>query len=145
MDLRVADRLGQAPHVHGLQAALPDQHPAHIDREPDIDLVVEIDEKDNDTWRLLAVCNYSVASLALDDQFSENKAQQTETLNKVWKIMTGAEGTFNQDAVWQSTESALVKGTTLFPDDMGLCKMIKVTYAQLNKVDELRKWASKCP
>lgn len=108
--------------------------------------VVELDEKDTDTWRLLAICYYSLASIALDEQLAENKASQTETLNKVWQTINGAEGgAFNQDAVWAKTREVLDKGTQLFPDDQGLCKMMKVTLAQLNDVNALREWAPKCP
>ncbi len=106
--------------------------------------VVELDEKDSDTWRLSAICYYSVASIALDDQLSENKTMQTEQLNKVWGIMNGSEGAFSQETIWQNTEASLDAATKLFPDDQGLCKMMKVTLAQLNKVDALRDWAGKC-
>jgi len=108
--------------------------------------VVELDEKDSDTWRLLAICYYSVSSIALDDQLADDKAKQTETLNKVWQTINGAEGgAFNQAEVWQKTRASLDKGTQLFPDDQGLCKMMKVTLAQLNDVNALREWAPKCP
>lgn len=107
--------------------------------------VVEIDEKDTDTWRLLAVCHYSVASIALDEQLDDDKAVQTETLNKAWQTMGGESGSFDQNSVWQQTYDTLKKGTELYPDDQALCKMMKVTLAQLNKVDELREWGPKCP
>jgi Tfp pilus assembly protein PilF len=107
--------------------------------------VVEIDEKDNDTWRLLAVCHYSVASIALDDQLDDDKAVQTETLNKAWQTMGAESGAFDQNSVWEQTYNSLKKGTELYPDDQALCKMMKVTLAQLNKVDELREWGPKCP
>ncbi len=106
--------------------------------------VVELDEKDNDTWRLLGICYYSVASLALDGQLADNKIMQAETLNKLWETINGAEGAFSQEAVWQQTESTLDKSVKLFPDDQSLCKMMKVTLAQLNKVDALREWGSRC-
>jgi tetratricopeptide (TPR) repeat protein len=106
--------------------------------------VVEIDEKDNDTWRLLAICHYSVASIALDDQLDDDKAAQTETLNKVWQTMSAESGAYDQNSIWEQTYGALKKGTELYPDDQALCKMMKVTLAQLNKVDELREWGSKC-
>lgn len=106
--------------------------------------VVELDEKDTDTWRLLAICYYSVSSIALDEQLAENKTTQTEQLNKVWQIMNGSEGAFNQEEVWKQTRQSLDKGTQLFPDDQGLCKMMKVTLAQLNDVNALRDWAGKC-
>ncbi|HWO58000.1 MAG TPA: tetratricopeptide repeat protein [bacterium] len=107
--------------------------------------VVELDEKDHETWRLLGICYYSVASLAVDAQLEEDAARQSATLNKVWEIITAQPGAFDQNAVWDSTEEALRKGTELFPDDQALCKMMKVTLAQLNRVDELREWAPKCP
>jgi tetratricopeptide (TPR) repeat protein len=107
--------------------------------------VVELDEKDDDTWRLLGICYYSVASLALDDHLDDDKAVQTETLNKVCQTINGESGAFDQQTVWVETEKALKKGTELFPDDQALCKMMKVTLAQLNRVDELRQWAPKCP
>lgn len=107
--------------------------------------VVELDDKDSDTWRLLAICYYSVSSIALDEQLADDKAKQTEVLNKVWQTINGAEGgAFNQDEVWKQTRESLDRGTQLFPDDQGLCKMMKVTLAQLNDVNALREWGSKC-
>ena len=107
--------------------------------------VVEIDEKDQETWRLLAVCHYSVASLALDDQLADDKTLQSEVLNKAWQTIDGESGTYDQKTMWEETYNAIKKGTELFPDDQALCKMMKATLAQLNRVDELREWAPKCP
>lgn len=107
--------------------------------------VVELDEKDHDTWRLLGICYYSVASLAVDDQLADDKTAQAETLNKVWQTIDGESGAFDQQTVWAQTETTLRKGAELFPDDQGLCKMMKVTLAQLHRLDELREWAPRCP
>lgn len=107
--------------------------------------VVELDEKDTDTWRLLATCYYSLASIALDEQLAEDKAQQAEVLNKAWQTIGSESGSYDDKLVWQETYSELTKAIEFFPDDQSLCKMMKVTLAQLNKVDELREWAPKCP
>lgn len=108
--------------------------------------VVEIDEKDEDTWRLIGICYYSVASLALDDQLDDDKTLMNETLNKSWQIIMGGEsGGFNQETIWNEAEKSLRKATEIFPDDQAICKMMKVTLAQLNRTNELREWMSKCP
>jgi tetratricopeptide (TPR) repeat protein len=108
--------------------------------------VVEIDEKDQETWRLLAICYYSVASLASDDQLSEDKSKCSEILNRVWQVMqSDPSGSYDQFKAWTESYETLKKVSTLFVDDMAVCKMLKVTAAQLSKVDELRELGKKCP
>jgi tetratricopeptide (TPR) repeat protein len=70
--------------------------------------VVELDPKDQDTWRLLAICQFSVEQ-------------------------------------WAEAYTTLEKVTAFYPDDKGLCQMMKVTLAQLGKTEELKAQSAKCP
>jgi tetratricopeptide (TPR) repeat protein len=108
--------------------------------------VVELDEKDRETWRLLGVCYYSVASLASDDQLNDDKSKRDEILNKVWQTMTSdPSGSYDQFKAWTLAYDILKKVYGFFPDDMAICKMSKISAAQLNKVDDLRELGQKCP
>ena len=98
--------------------------------------VVEIDGKDEDTWRLLAICNYSLASLSGDLQAAGNVA--------VIEEIFGASN-YDPTTLWNDAEATLVKANHYFPFDKNLCYMMKVTLAQLRKVDELNVWKDKCP
>jgi len=97
--------------------------------------VVEIDNKDEDSWRLLAICDYSLASLSADLQGSENQPILTEVF---------ADTLYDPTELWSEAETTLAKANDYFPFDKNLCYMMKVTLAQLNKVDELNEWKNKC-
>lgn len=112
---------------------------------PRFSKVVEIDAKDQDTWRLLAVCYYSSSSLATDERLGDTPSDRDQYLRGLWQILRGAEGAWNQQEIWETTRQTLEKALQYFPDDKGLCRMMKVTLAQLNRVDDLKAWDSKCP
>jgi tetratricopeptide (TPR) repeat protein len=103
---------------------------------PRFQRVVEIDTKDEDTWRLLAICNYSLASLAGDVQ----AAGSVDVIEEIF----GA-NTYDPTELWNDSERTLAKANDYFPFDKNLCHMMKVTLAQLRKVDELEAWKGKCP
>jgi tetratricopeptide (TPR) repeat protein len=103
---------------------------------PRFQKVVEIDSKDEDTWRLLAICNYSLASLLSELQAAGNVALIEE--------IVGASA-YDPTSLWNEAETALAKANNYFPFDKNLCYMMKVTLAQLRKVDELNTWKDKCP
>ncbi len=103
---------------------------------PRFQKVVEIDSKDEDSWRLLAICNYSLASLASDMQGAGNAAVVSEVFG---------DNSYDPTQLWSDAETTLAKANDYFPFDKNLCYMMKVTLAQERKVDELKTWKEKCP
>lgn len=103
---------------------------------PRFQKVVEIDSKDEDSWRLLAICHYSLASLASDMQSADNAAVITEVFG---------DNNYDPAQLWSDAETTLAKANDYFPFDKNLCYMMKVTLAQERKVDELNSWKEKCP
>jgi tetratricopeptide (TPR) repeat protein len=102
---------------------------------PRFEKVVEIDESDDDTWRLLAVCSYSMASTA-DDLVASGSADIVESVM--------GPNVYNRDATWMQAKERLAKALDLFPDDQNMCRMMMVTLAQLRLMDELEQWKQKC-
>ena len=51
---------------------------------------------------------------------------------------------YDPQKLWADAEVTLAKANDYFPFDKNLCYMMKVTLAQLNKVDELNEWKDKC-
>jgi tetratricopeptide (TPR) repeat protein len=103
---------------------------------PRFQKVVEIDPKDKDTWRLLATCDYSVASLADDLQAAGDSVIVTEVFDP--------EG-YDRERHWARAEETLGKAAEYFPDGKNLCRMMRVTLAQLGKIDEMEDWRERCP
>ncbi|MEW5700773.1 MAG: tetratricopeptide repeat protein [Candidatus Zixiibacteriota bacterium] len=108
--------------------------------------VVEIDAKDQDTWRLLAICYYSGATLAADaGRMITDTGEREHFLQGVLTLIFGAEEPSSAQKLWERARETLDKATGFFPEDGVLCKMMKITLAQLGQSDELKKWQSQCP
>lgn len=103
---------------------------------PRFEKVVELDPKDDDTWRLLGVCRYSLASLTGDLA----AAGETQILQNVF------EGSVpDEKKLWADAQSGLGEAIKRYPDEQNLCYMMKVTLAQMGNAAELQKWKEKCP
>ncbi len=103
---------------------------------PRFQRVVELDEKDDETWKLLAVCRFSLASLTTELA----SAGEAPLLTDVF------DGTApNPGELWTEAESSLQAATDRFPDEQNLCYMMKVTLAQQGKMEALETWRAKCP
>jgi len=112
---------------------------------PRFSKVVEIDPKDQETWRLLAICYYSAATLASDDRVIEDAGERARYLQDASSITHGAESPFSQPELWDSARTTLEKAAGFFPENAVICKMMKIALAQLGRADELKTWQSKCP
>jgi len=102
--------------------------------------VVEIDPKDQDTWRLIAICRYSLASTIDDLRAGGDPGNIIGSIPDM-----NALGSLERAALWGEAESTLTQAAGYFPDDQNLCYMMKVTLAQLGKIDILNEWKAKCP
>lgn len=102
--------------------------------------VVELDTKDEDTWRLIAVCRYSLASSIDDLRAAGDPGEILSNIPDLNNL-----GGYERDQLWANAESTLAQAAGYFPEDQNLCFMMKVTLAQLGKVDELNKWKDRCP
>ena len=102
---------------------------------PRFQKVVELDSKDEDSWRLLAICQYSLASLSGDLKGTDNEGIVSDVFGDT---------PYDPNKLWSDAEVTLAKANDYFPFDKNLCYMMKVTLAQLNKVDELNEWKDKC-
>jgi len=127
------------PKDAGVAASLTEFQAKRLDNFrnaiPRFEKVVELDPKDEDTWRLIGVCHFSLASLTAD-MASAGKASVLEEVFGNPPV---------PDELWASAESSLTEATGRFPDDPNLCRMMLVTLAQRGKVEEVRKWKEKCP
>jgi tetratricopeptide (TPR) repeat protein len=102
--------------------------------------VVEIDSKDEDTWRLIAICRYSLASTIDDIRAAGDPGDIVSSIPDM-----SALGSLERDALWAEAEGTLSQAAGYFPEDENLCYMMKVTLAQLGKINELNEWKVKCP
>jgi tetratricopeptide (TPR) repeat protein len=103
---------------------------------PRFDKVVELDPKDDDTWRLLGICRFSLASLTSDLATSG----EASLVSSVFEDHAP-----NPDDLWASAEETLKEAANRFPDDQNLCYMMKVTLAQRGNMEALNQWREKCP
>ncbi|GAB4325712.1 MAG: hypothetical protein Kow0074_19640 [Candidatus Zixiibacteriota bacterium] len=103
---------------------------------PRFDKVVELDKKDDDTWRLLGICRFSLASLTSELA----GAGEADLITSVFDGQAP-----NPDELWAGAEQSLKEAIDRFPDEQNLCYMMKVTLAQQGNMDALKAWRDKCP
>jgi tetratricopeptide (TPR) repeat protein len=131
----LADHPGDAEATESLHSFAQRRLDNFYKAIPRFEKVVEIDEGDEDTWRLLAICSYSMASTA-DDLAASGSGDIVQSVM--------APNTYDREATWAQAKERLAKALGMFPDDQNMCRMMLVTLAQLRLMDELEQWKKKC-
>jgi len=113
---------------------------------PNLRKVVELDKKDDETWRLLGIAYYSIASQLTEVETRFTQADRDAILTDIRTLIENHVGVApEQSALWEESREMLLAAAENNPDNMGICRMMKVTLARLNRPDELQEWAPKCP
>jgi len=113
---------------------------------PNLRKVVELDKKDDETWRLLGIAYYSIASQLTEVETRFTQADRDAILTDIRTLIENHVGVApEQSALWEESREMLLAAAENNPDNIGICRMMKVTLARLNRPDELQEWAPKCP